>query len=165
MKKLSLMSLLKEEDEKTNPAMKGRQSMPYSQRNIPQERHDPGPNPRQNRTLMDHITKMMQRLKLSHKEMGEIFGTPKVDPNGHIILSLPVAQSLVNRFGDLDRIAEILEPANGPGFMQMLLGVKFRGFNVPQMSQVRQPQNKSALPPEPETPQIVQDFSREIEED
>lgn len=116
---------------------------------------------------LDAVTK---KLKLTPREISGIFGnknifkhTPTTDkgsqPINYLQLPLDIAQSLITKFGDLERLSAFLEKSFD---MNKLVGGEFGGFYVPEMQQVKQ------AGPVAQTPQQdpeMEEFSRQIDQD
>lgn len=113
------------------------------------------------------INRVVSKLKLSPQESQEIFNLQNIRPGAaspgsfSIQLSLPVAQSLMTRFGDLERLAQTVENIAGTAFMKNFGKSQFDGFFVPQMGQVKQ---QGPMAPTPQQNQDLEDFSNQIDQ-
>lgn len=119
------------------------------------------------------IEKVAARLKLNPQQTQEIFSGKNIiqsrqDPKGPVFfliqLSLPTAQDLTNRYGNLDQVAQFIENMTGTAFMKNLVKGNFEGFFVPEMAQVKQ-RKQFASPETAVSTNQIEDFSNQIDQD
>lgn len=121
----------------------------------------------------DKIAQVSKRLKLTPEQSIEIFSGKNVlnttqDPEGpaffSIVLSLPTAQALVSKYGDLEKVAQFIENMAGESFMKNLVKGNFEGFYVPEMEKIKH-RKQFASPLTPQYNNSVEDFSHQIDQD